>query len=252
MPKLTGALLIGVGISAVLLMLPAALLGTLLGSVTAWGLTRRLRRLARAAQRWSGGDFSVNVEDRSKDELGQLSRELNSMAAQLETLMQTRGELATLETRNRFARDLHDSVKQQVFATSLQVAAARALIQKDRGAAKAHLVQAEELVRGTQKELNVLIHEMRPAALEGKGLASALREYAAAWSRRSEIPAEVRVQDERETPLEVEQALFRVAQEALANVVKHTARRRAWRWTSTTAPTPSRFVSRRRAWLRHG
>ncbi len=222
-PNLTGALLIGVGISAVLLMLPAALLGTLFGFVTAWGLTRRLRRLARAAQRWSGGDFSVNVEDRSKDELGQLSRELNSMAAQLETLMQTRGELATLETRNRFARDLHDSVKQQVFATSLQVAAARALIQKDRGAAEAHLVQAEELVRGTQKELNVLIHEMRPAALEGEGLASALREYAAAWSRGSEIPAEVRVQGERETPLEVEQALFRVAQEALANVAKHSA-----------------------------
>ncbi len=129
MPKLTGALLIGVGISAVLLMLPAALLGTLFGFVTAWGLTRRLRRLARAAQRWSGGDFSVNVEDRSKDELGQLSRELNSMAAQFETLMQTGGELATLETRNRFARNLHDSVKQQVFATSLQVAA-RALIQR--------------------------------------------------------------------------------------------------------------------------
>ncbi|QIN79789.1 HAMP domain-containing protein [Rubrobacter marinus] len=221
-PNLTGALLIGVGISAILLMLPAALLGTLFGFLTAWGLTRRLRRLARAAQRWSGGDFSVTVEDRSRDELGQLSRELNTMAAELEALMQTRGELATLETRNRFARDLHDSVKQQIFATSLQVAAARALIRDNRDAAEAHLAQAEELVRGTQKELNVLIHEMRPAALEGKGLASALRDYAAAWSRGSEIPAEVRVRGERETPLEVEQAVFRVAQEALANVAKHS------------------------------
>ncbi len=227
-PNLTGALLIGVGVSAVLLMLPAALLGTLFGFVTAWGLTRRLRRLARAAQRWSGGDFSVTVEDRSKDELGQLSRELNSMAAELDGLMQTRGELATLETRNRFARDLHDSVKQQIFATSLQVAAARALIQEDRDAAEAHLAQAEELVKGTQKELNVLIHEMRPAALEGKGLAGALRDYAEAWSRGSEIPSEVRIQGERETPLEVEQAMiFRVAQEALANVAKHSAASRA-------------------------
>ena len=222
-PNFTGALLIGVGVTTVLLMLPAAVLGTLFGFVTAWGLTRRLRRLVRAARRWSGGDFSVTVEDRSRDELGQLSRELNSMASELETLMETRGELATLETRNRFARDLHDSVKQQIFATSLQVAAARALIQEDRDAAEAHLAQAEELVRGTQKELNVLIHEMRPAALEGKGLAAALREYAAAWARGSEIPAEVRVRGERETPLEVEQAIFRVAQEALANVAKHSA-----------------------------
>jgi NarL family two-component system sensor histidine kinase LiaS len=190
--------------------------------VTAWGLTRRLQRLARAAQSWSRGDFSVVAKDRSKDELGQLSRELNSMAARLEGLIQAQGELAALETRNRFARDLHDSVKQQVFATSLQVAAARALISRDADAAEAHLAQAEGLVREAQKELNVLIHQMRPPALEGKGLAAALRDYAAEWSRQSEIPSEVRVSGERETPLEIEQALFRVAQEALANVAKHS------------------------------
>jgi NarL family two-component system sensor histidine kinase LiaS len=144
------------------------------------------------------------------------------MAAQLENLLQTRGELATLEARNRFARDLHDSVKQQVFATSLQIAAARALIERDTAAAEDHLSQADELVRQAQKELNILISEMRPAALEGKGLASALREYVARWSQGAEIPADLRVQGERETPLEVEQALFRVAQEALANVARHS------------------------------
>ena len=144
------------------------------------------------------------------------------MAGQLENLLETRGELATLEARNSFARDLHDSVKQQVFATSLQIAAARALIEQDKEAAESHLARADELVRLAQKELNVLIHEMRPAALEGKGLPAALSDYAANWSRRSEIPAEVSVRGERETPLEVEQALFRVAQEALANVARHS------------------------------
>ncbi len=222
MPNLTGPLLVTVGISATLLMIPAALLGTLVGFLTAWGITRRLQRLARAAQSWSRGDFSVTTRDRSKDELGQLSRELNSMAAQLENLLQARGELATLEARNRFARDLHDSVKQQVFATSLQIAAARNLIQRDTDAAESHLSQADELVRQAQKELNVLIQEMRPAALEGKGLAAALREYAARWSQGAEIPAEFHVRGEREASLEIEQALFRVAQEALANVAKHS------------------------------
>jgi NarL family two-component system sensor histidine kinase LiaS len=222
-PNLTGPLLITVGVSAILLTIPAAFLGAIFGFVTAWGLTRRLQRLARAARAWSRGDFSVTTKDRSKDELGQLSRELNSMAAQLENLIQTRQELATLEARNRFARDLHDSVKQQVFATSLQVAAARALIERDTEAAEAHLVQADELVRQAQRELNVLIHEMRPAALEGKGLAGALRDYLRDWSQRAEIPAEIHVRGEREVPLEVEQALFRVAQEALANVAKHSA-----------------------------
>lgn len=222
MPNLTGPLLITVGASAVALTIPAAVLGAAFGFLTAWGLTRRLQRLARAARAWSGGDFSVSVKDRSKDELGQLSRELNQMAARLENLMQARGELATLEARNRFARDLHDSVKQQVFATSLQIAAARALIERDRESAERHLEQAEELARGAQKELNVLIQELRPAALEGKGLAAALQDYVKDWSRRAEIEAEFHVRGQREAPLEVEQGLFRVAQEALANVARHS------------------------------
>ncbi|MEW6635789.1 MAG: histidine kinase [Actinomycetota bacterium] len=222
LPNLTGPLLITVGISAIFLTIPAALLGMIFGFVTAWGLTRRLQRLVHAARAWSRGDFSVVVRDRSRDELGQLSRELNLMAERLDVLVQSRQELATLEARNQFARDLHDSVKQQVFATSLQLAAARTLVENDAGAAQEHLEQAQELVQGAQKELNVLIHEMRPAALEGKGLAAALRDYVRNWSEKTEIPASFHVRGERETRFEVEQALFRVAQEALSNVARHS------------------------------
>src|SRR5215204_1100685 len=222
LPDLTVVAVALLGIGAIALTVPAAIIGTIFGFVTAWSLTRRLRRLASAARAWSQGDFSVMARDRSKDELGQLSRELNSMAGQLENLLESRGELATLEARNSIARDLHDSVKQQVFATSLQIAAARAMIEQDREAAESHLGRADELVRLAQKELNVLIHQMRPATLEGKGLSAALGDYAAEWSRRSEIPAEVHVRGQREVPLEVEQALFRVAQEALANVARHS------------------------------
>jgi len=221
LPDLAVVALVLLGIGAIALAVPAAVIGTVFGFVTAWSLTRRLRRLARAARTWSQGDFSATARDRSKDELGQLSRELNSMAGQLENLLETRGELATLEARNRFARDLHDSVKQQVFAASLQIAAARALIDQDKEA-EPHLAQADELVRLAQKELNVLIHQMRPAALEGKGISAALTDYATDWSRRSEIPTEVHIRGEREVPLEVEQTLFRVAQEALANVARHS------------------------------
>ncbi len=243
MPNLAGALLIAVGVGALLLLIPAGFLGLIFGFFTAWGITRRIGRLAHAAKAWSRGDFSVTAKDRSKDELGQLSRELNQMAADLENLLQARGELATLEARNRFARDLHDSVKQQVFATSLQIAAARALIQKDTDSAESHLGQADELVRQAQKELNILIAEMRPAALEGKGLAAALREYVARWSEGAEIPADFHVRGEREAPLEVEQALFRVAQEAVANVARHSGARHAEVDLSYTADAATLRVS---------
>lgn len=223
MPNLTVPVLGIIGVSAVALLVPAGMIGAIFGLVTARGPARRLQNLAEASEAWSRGDFSVSVADDSKDEIGHLSRDLNHMAAELANLIETRQELAALETRNRFARDLHDSVKQQVFATSLQVAAAKALLSaNDPESAETHLAQAEDLVHGAQKELNLLIHEMRPAALEDRGLAPALRDYVKNWSERGEIEAGVHVRGERRASLEVEQAVFRVAQEALANVTRHS------------------------------
>lgn len=196
--------------------------GIFFGFFIARGLTRRLYLLTTAADAWSKGDFVVLVEDKSGDELGQLARHLNHMAIQLQNLMQTRQELASLEERNRLARDLHDSVKQQVFATSMQVGAALALMEQNPAAAKARLVETEQLVRQAQQELTGLIQELRPAALEDKGLTLALREYVTDWSRQNSITTEIRVSGEQGLPLFVEQTLFRVTQEALANVARHS------------------------------
>jgi NarL family two-component system sensor histidine kinase LiaS len=214
--------------SAILLTIIATLVGTLFGILTARGLTRRLRRLTHAAEAWSQGDFAVAVRDRSSDELGQLARDLNRMAEQVQVLLQERQQLAAVEERNRLARDLHDAVKQQVFATSMQLAAARTLLEQDPAAAAQPLAQAERLAAEAQRELTTLIQELRPAALEGKGLVPALREYCAEWSRQTSISAEVRAQGEQPAPLAVEQALFRVAQEALSNIARHSGATAAW------------------------
>jgi NarL family two-component system sensor histidine kinase LiaS len=104
----------------------------------------------------------------------------------------------------------------------MQVGAAKTLIDRDSAAAKTHLLEAEQLVRQAQQELTGLILELRPAALEGKGLSKALSEYASNWSRQTRIGAEVRVSGERPLPLPLEQGLFRIAQEALANVARHS------------------------------
>ncbi len=200
----------------------AAVVGIIFGLLISQGLSRRLVAVSRAADSWSRGDFSVYVRDRSGDEIGQLARRLNRMAEQLQNLVQSRRELASLEERNRLARDLHDSVKQQVFATVMQIGAARELVQQDPENAQAHLAEAERLARQAQQELAVLIRELRPAALEGKGLAQALREYVRDWSQQAGIQAELHVQGERGLPLGIEQGLFRIAQEALSNVARHS------------------------------
>jgi NarL family two-component system sensor histidine kinase LiaS len=198
------------------------LAGVVFGFLIARSLTRRLRRLAEAAEAWSHGDFSILARDPSGDELGQLARQFNHMAIQLQNLLQTHEELATLEERNRLARELHDSVKQQIFATTMQVGAARTLLDQDREAAKANLAEAERLVHQAQQELTSLIRELRPVGLEGKGLAQALKECVADWSRQNQISAEVRVRGERPLPLPLEQALFRIAQEGLTNIARHS------------------------------
>ena len=210
------------GGSLLVFTIAAGAVGTIFGFFTARALSRRLRTVAEAADSWSRGDFSAFIKDRSADEIGQLSGHLNRMAEQLQNLLQTRQQLATLEERNRLARELHDSVKQEVFAAAMQVGAARALLDQDPKGARIHLEEAESLARQAQTELSTLIRELRPAELEDRGLPAALRGLLDSWSRQTGIPSQLRLQGERNLSLPVEQALFRVAQEALANIARHS------------------------------
>lgn len=199
-----------------------AVAGVFFGYFIAGNLNRRLRSLAGAADAWSDGNFNTLVTDNSGDELSQLAQRLNQMALQLQMLLQTRQELAMLDERNRLARDLHDAVKQQVFAIAMQVAAALTFFDQNPAAVKACLLETDRLVHQTQQELTSLIEELRPAGLEDKGLTMALRDYVNDWSRQNNIAAEVRVSGEQALPFLLEQALFRVTQEALANIARHS------------------------------
>ncbi len=204
-----------------LMLLISVPVGALFGWLVSRGLRRRLTGLSAAAQSWSRGDFSVQPRDRSGDEVGILTRSLNTMADQLQGLLQTRDELARVEERNRLARDLHDTVKQQTYAARMQLSAARNMMQSDPSAAARHLESALQLNRETQQELRLIIEELRPAALEGKGLAEAVKEYAARWQQHTGIKVETLIKGEHAIPLDLEQALYRVLQEALSNVSRH-------------------------------
>lgn len=214
-----------VGLTATIVTIIAVVAGLVFGYLTARGITRRLKRLSDASDKWSHGDFSALAQDNSEDELGQTAQRLNRMAEQLRNLLQARQELATLEERNRLARDLHDSVKQQIFAVGMQIGATKVLLKRDVDAAEKRLDEAQKLVRQTQQELTSLIRELRPIALEGKGLIAALRELATQWALQTDIVANVRVEEpqgSQPVPLTVEEALYRVAQEALSNIARHS------------------------------
>jgi signal transduction histidine kinase len=126
--------------------------------------------------------------------------------------------------RQRIARDLHDSVSQTLFSMTLHARTAqRAIVDGDPSDAGRHeLDQVVDLSRSALAEMRSLIFELRPEGLADEGLASAIRKHAAVLASRESIRVEVHGPAAR-LPLTAgaEENLYRIAQEALANVIKH-------------------------------
>ncbi len=208
--------------AALILFLPAIAVAGVFGFITARWLESRLNRLREATDAWGDGYFKVRIHDEAQDEIAHFGRQLNQMASEMEALLRTRQELAALEERNQLARELHDSVKQQLAAAALQIGAAQSLIERDPAAAWQALTQAATLAHQAQTELSNIILELRPAALHEKGLTHALRTYLDQWSQQSGIGAGFSAADVPQLPFNSELIFFRVAQEALANVARHS------------------------------
>ena len=109
----------------------------------------------------------------------------------------------------------------------MQLRAARNLLPNDPETAEGHLEKVEDLVKASQAELELLIANLRPTALEDQGLPAALEAYAKTWSTHSGIPCKLEVENQREIPLQIEQSMYRVAQEALANISRHSSTEKA-------------------------
>jgi len=84
------------------------------------------------------------------------------------------------------------------------------------------LAEAEHVLLQVQQELKTLIRELRPVALEGKGLGVALQELVTQWTSQTNITANLQIEKKQTLPLLIEEAFFRVTQEALANVARHS------------------------------
>jgi signal transduction histidine kinase len=158
----------------------------------------------------------------------ELTSERNErLVEELRVTQQKLQELAVVEERNRLARDLHDSVKQQVFAISMQLSAARTSLQEE-DPAYLPVAQAEKLAQQAGAELTTLIHQLRPPGLEHRSLADAIQEHVREWTRQNDIRAELDIDVDIQVSGETEQALFRVLQEALANTARHSQAREVW------------------------
>ena len=137
-------------------------------------------------------------------------------------------EVARVSERQRLARDLHDSVTQTLYSTSLFADATHlALSTGSTDSAREHLDEVRDLLWQAMLEMRMLLFELRPPLLEEIGLAGALQTRLESVEARVGLPIDFVVEGERQLPSTVEAELYRVALEALNNIVKHAHTNRA-------------------------
>lgn len=201
----------------------SACIGVIFGFGIASSFTRRLDHLESITMQWGKGDFSTSAEVRGNDEISRLALQLNHMSEQFQALIEKEQLLASMEERNRLARDLHDSVKQQLFAISMNLGALRTLLGSDKKKALQQIEVSSALAQQALDELSMLINTLRPLQLGEQTLSEAVAEFVQVWQKQTGISVVFRKEGEVfSIAPEDEQSLFRVTQEAFSNIRRHS------------------------------
>ncbi|WP_030789595.1 GAF domain-containing sensor histidine kinase [Streptomyces sp. NRRL S-920] len=135
-------------------------------------------------------------------------------------------ELTIAEERSRLAHELHDAVSQKLFSLRLTAQAAAALVDRDPSRAKGELHQVATLAAEAADELRAAVVELRPAALDEDGLVATLRTHTQVLHRAHSAQVTFESNGVRALPASQEEAMLRVAQEALHNALRHSGAER--------------------------
>ena len=170
-----------------------------------------------------------------KHEPGQLSPEefslLSSIGKQVGVAMENArlyeeaAHAATAAERNRLARELHDAVTQTLFSASLTADVLPRIWRRDPEAGMRSLEELRQLTRGALAEMRTLLLEMRPESLDRSDIKSLLTQLADAFVGRVRVPVSLDIRGDCELTHEVKLVFYRVAQEALNNIAKHSGAR---------------------------
>ncbi len=198
--------------------------GVLFGLAASRRLVRRVRRLERATVAVADGDYTVTLPVSGRDEVGRLEANFTTMTRQLGSALAAERQRATGDARAaeraRIAREIHDAISQHLFALRMIAAGMR---RADPGNQQARAI--ERITEEALRDMQALLIELRPASLDGAGLAPALREVCAAYHDRLGVTVDASL-DDVTVPAPVEHALLRITQEACANAVRHGNARR--------------------------
>ena len=176
------------------------------------------------------GFFSVGYRtdhhiDEGEERLFTALAERAAVAISNAELHERARHVASLEERQRLARELHDSVSQALYGIALGARTARTLLDRDPPAAAEPVDYVLSLAETGLAEMRALIFELRPESLESEGLNAAIRKQVEAAQARHGVKVDFQPGEEPDLPLVVKEAIYRIAQESLNNVVKHSQAR---------------------------
>jgi signal transduction histidine kinase len=197
--------------------------GTVFGLLSTRRVIHRIKRLAEVTGTVAAGDFRPRVPVSGGDEIGRLEDAFNRMTGRLSAAVDAErvraGTDARQSERARIARELHDSISQDLFSLSLLAAGLRRALHAD-PALRPEVVAMERTSARAMREMQALLLELRPVALEDAGLVPAVTELCQAYQTRLAIKVTAELGDVSLGPA-AEHAVLRIVQEALGNAARH-------------------------------
>jgi signal transduction histidine kinase len=187
-------------------------------------LTRRLKRLAAATLEVANGEFGQRIPVSGHDEVSGLEDNFNRMSGQLQASLAVMRQLAEAgarqDERSRIARELHDSISQELFSIQALAGGLRRAVPPGSDVLAA-VETVERTAADSMREMRSLLLALRPVALDDAGLAGAIEGICHGYTERLgiQVSADIMTAD---LPPDLEHAILRVTQEAVANAVRHS------------------------------
>jgi len=173
-------------------------------------------------------EYLLTLEKRVKERTQELSEANLRLVSEIEqrheveeTLARKAVEEAILVERTRLARDLHDAVTQTLFSASLIAEVLPELWEMNPAEARKSNEELRQLTRGALAEMRTLLLELRPAALTQARFPDLLRQLSEAVIGRTRLAVNLVIEGDYELPPDIKVAFYRIAQEALNNIVKY-------------------------------
>jgi signal transduction histidine kinase len=165
----------------------------------------------------SSFSYVIKQNQIAQEKLMAANQQLRRYAEQVE-------DLTAINERNHLARELHDSVTQTIFSMTLITRSARILQERDPDQVPGKLSELQDLAQDALKEMRALVTQLRPLSISEDGLFPVLKKHIEELNRRNEVNISIDVNEEASLLLDSrqQQEVYRIIQEALNNVIKHS------------------------------